>query len=74
MATALAGAQRALSTPARRLRRRAAAVRGVIEAHDGSSEDLSVGTLLAPLELALRLLSVMTVLLALSLVALRFRW
>jgi hypothetical protein len=73
-ATALAGAQRALSTPARRLRRRTAEVRGVLEARDGTSEELSVATLLAPLELALRLLSAMTVVLAVTLVGLRFGW
>jgi hypothetical protein len=74
MATALAGAQRALSTPARRLRRRTSDVRGVIEALDGSTEELSVTTLLAPLEVALRLLSAMVVVLAVTFVAIRFHW
>lgn len=70
----LAAAQRALSTPARRLRRRVADVSGRIVNEDGSVEDLSVGVLLQPLELALRLLSAMVVATAAAILALRFKW
>jgi hypothetical protein len=69
-----AAAQRALSTPARRLRRRVVEVSGRIVNEDGSVEDLTTAVLLRPLEVALRLLSAMTVITALALVALRFSW
>lgn len=50
-------AQRHLSTPARRLRRRTADVTGTSRGLDGSLTPLDRGTLLAPLEAALRALS-----------------
>ena len=53
----LSWAQRALSTPARQLRRRTARVEGTIETADGSLVHLDVGTLLGPLERALRAMS-----------------
>jgi hypothetical protein len=49
--------QRSLSTPARILRRRTSEVTGAIRWVDGSVDDLDRGTLLAPLERALRALS-----------------
>ncbi|HTK15578.1 MAG TPA: hypothetical protein VL769_04225 [Acidimicrobiia bacterium] len=71
VATAALGfslAQRSLSTPARKLRRRVAAARGSITMHDGSVQELDVRTLLAPLDRALSTLSWATVALALALV------
>ena len=53
----LSAAQRALSTPARKLRRRALRVEGVVELHDGTLETLGALSLLAPLERALRAIS-----------------
>src|SRR5579864_2065512 len=53
-AYALAYGQRALSTPARTLRRKSRSVAGVVTLDDGSRVDLSESVLLAPLELALR--------------------
>jgi hypothetical protein len=50
-------AQRYLSTPARRLRRRTASVSGSLTTVDGSSIRLDSKVLLAPLEMALRALS-----------------
>ena len=46
--------QRALSTPARALRRRASSVHGRVELHDGTGVTLDRATLLAPIETALR--------------------
>jgi hypothetical protein len=60
----LALAQRRLSTPARLLRRRTAAVTGSIETTDGTTVVLDQAALLAPLEGALRLLTLATILLA----------
>lgn len=50
-------AQRYLSTPARRLRRRTASVSGTLTTMDGESIRLDSATLLAPLEKALQALS-----------------
>jgi hypothetical protein len=68
---ALSVAQRRLSTPARRLRRKTIAVRGEQRLADGSSIELSPQVLLTPLDGALRALSVAITLLALGLLAAR---
>jgi hypothetical protein len=68
---ALSYAQRQLSTPVRELRRRTAAVEGRQHLTDGSSRPLSAARLAAPLDAALRTLSVAMVLLAAALVAAR---
>ncbi len=60
----LSAAQRTLSTPARRLRRQAPGVTGAIEYRDGRREEISASSLVAPLESALRLLSLGVVALA----------
>ncbi len=64
-------AQRALSTPARYLRRRVTRVQGTAERRDGGIETLDVAGMLRPLEHALRALSWATVALALALLAAR---
>jgi hypothetical protein len=64
-------AQRRLSSAARELRRRTAAVQGVRERTDGSSEPLSVGVLLGPLDGALAVLSLTMPLLAAAVLAAR---
>jgi hypothetical protein len=64
-------AQRALSTPARALRRRVARVDGAVAFHDGTSYELDVPTLLRPLERALRALSWAIVALAAALLVAR---
>jgi hypothetical protein len=56
-ATGTSYAQRHLSTPARRLRRRTASVGGTLTTVDGASIRLDSSTLLAPLEKALQALS-----------------
>lgn len=56
-ATALSLAQRALSTPARLLRRRVSDVHGILLLGQGDEVVLDRGTLLAPLERALRALA-----------------
>jgi hypothetical protein len=61
--------QRALSTPARLVRRRASSVSGTIAFLDGSQVDVDEGTLLHPLELGLRSFSWGVLLLGLGLVA-----
>lgn len=71
-ALALSAAQRALSTPARALRRRAATVDGHVERRDGVIVSLDRGRLLAPLERALRAMSAGVVLLAGGLALARF--
>ncbi|MEO8267593.1 MAG: hypothetical protein ABI706_18990 [Ilumatobacteraceae bacterium] len=63
----LSTAQRRLSTPARRLRRKTNEVRGTIVDRGGNFADLDRATLLAPLEGALRALSWATVVLAVTL-------
>jgi hypothetical protein len=66
-ALAISVAQRRLSTPARRLRRRTARIEGTMTMRDGTRVPIDGRTILAPLEHALRALSVAMVLLALSL-------
>jgi len=61
---ALSAAQRTLSTPVRRLRRRVAAVHGEIELRDGATEPLDIDALRGVPESALRWLSVAIPLLA----------
>jgi hypothetical protein len=67
-ATGLSYTQRRLSTPARALRRRATTVHGVITLSDGTRHILDRTTLLAPLETALKTLSITMPLLALALI------
>ena len=66
-------AQRALSTPARLLRRRAADVTGVVSLSDGTQQPVDRPTLLAPLEQALRTMAWAVVLLAAALAVSRLR-
>ena len=63
-AAGLSWAQRALSTPARRLRRSTRRVEGVVEMSDGATRQLDAEELLGPLERALRAMSVAVVALA----------
>jgi hypothetical protein len=70
-ATTLSLAQRRLSTVARRVRREAVAVEGLIELRSGEREELDAARLVAAPEAALRLLTASTILLAAALVALR---
>ncbi len=63
-ATALSYAQRQLSTPARTLRRRVADVDAVVAYHNGTRQALDRTALLAPLERALRAMSVAVPLIA----------
>jgi len=70
-ATAMSVAQRRLSSPARELRRRTVSVSGQRTRLDGSSEDLSVKRLLAPLDGALAALSLAIVVTACALVVSR---
>jgi len=66
---ALSFGQRALSTPARLVRRRAQSVSGTMTMGDGSRVDIDQGTLLNPLEVALRAFAWGVVLTGLGLVA-----
>jgi len=66
---ALSAAQRVLSTPVRRLRRRALTIEGRVAYDDGASEPLDAAWLQATPERALRLLSIAVPLLAVALVA-----
>src|SRR2546425_66670 len=68
-AYALAFGQRALSTPARQLRRKTRSVTGTLTLSDGSEQRLDEPALLHPLESALRAFSWGVVLLGLGLVA-----
>jgi hypothetical protein len=70
-AFAMSVAQRRLSTPARELRRRTSAVSGLRTGTDGSTEPLSIGGLLAPLDGALAAMSLAMVATACALVAAR---
>jgi hypothetical protein len=70
-AFALSYAQRALSTPARQLRRRVTRVEGTLAMDDGTVRDLSDRVLLEPLERALRALSLSMVALAAALAVAR---
>jgi hypothetical protein len=67
----LSAAQRALSTPVRRLRRRVSAVEGSLILDDGTTEVVDAGSLRAAPEAALKLLSVAVPLLALGAVLAR---
>jgi len=69
--TAMSGAQRALSTPVRRLRRQAVAVAGTVTLSDGTRELLDAAALRSAPERALRLLSLAMPLLAAGLLAVR---
>jgi hypothetical protein len=69
----LSNAQRALSTPARDLRRRVAAVQGEVVYADGRIEPLSTARLLAPLEAALKATAWGVVALAGALIVFRTR-
>jgi hypothetical protein len=62
-----ATAQRQLSTPARAIRRRSVAVEGTVHGVDGTLTELTAGTILGPLEAALRSLSWALVAVALAL-------
>jgi hypothetical protein len=68
----LAEAQRHLSTPARTLRRRVQAVEGTVVFSDGTTRSLDARTLLAPLERALRALTMSVIALACALAVARF--
>jgi hypothetical protein len=65
---ALSAAQRALSTPVRRLRRQVTSVHGTIVLHDGSRERIDAATVRAVPEAALRLLSLAVPVLAAAMV------
>ena len=67
-AYALSYGQRALSTPARTLRRKTRSVSGTLTLQDGTQTELDEPALLRPLELALRAFSYGVVLLGLGLV------
>jgi hypothetical protein len=69
--TVLSVAQRRLSSPARELRRRTRSISGVRTLADGRTEELSLPTLLAPLDGALASLSLAVVVTACALVAAR---
>lgn len=66
-ATGLSYAQRQLSSPARTLRRRVTDVRGLITTSDGTQRNVDRATLLAPLETALKTLSITMPILAAAL-------
>ena len=68
-AYALSFGQRALSTPARTVRRQVRSVTGVMTYSDGAQQDIDEATLLHPLEVGLRSFSWGVVLLGLALVA-----
>lgn len=67
----LSVAQRALSTPARTLRRRVAMIDGTITYTDGRTESVSRRTLLRPLEIALMTMTVSIVAFAIALIVYR---
>jgi hypothetical protein len=66
---AVSSAQRALSTPVRRLRRHVERVEGTLTMRDGAVEHVDAATLRATPERALRLLSIAMPLIALAMVA-----
>jgi hypothetical protein len=70
-ATGLSYAQRRLSTPARALRRRIRSVDGTITMPDGTQHPLDKAALLAPLEAALKTLSITMPILAVALILAR---
>ena len=67
----LSVAQRRLSTPVRELRRRTASVSGQQRLDDGTTRELTSARIAAPLDAALKAISLGLVLLAVSLVAIR---
>ncbi|MGH2963863.1 MAG: hypothetical protein ACRDMH_00565 [Solirubrobacterales bacterium] len=67
----LSVAQRRLSTPVRELRRRTVSVSGQQRLDDGTTRELTAARIAAPLDAALRAISVGLVLLAAALVAIR---
>ncbi len=67
----LSSAQRALSTPARTLRRRVASVDGTVTHLDGRTTTLSTSALLKPLEAALKAMACAVIALAVALLAVR---
>ena len=67
----LSAAQRALSTPARFVRRQVRTVKGSVTLSDGTSRPIVAATLVQPLERALRILSWTVVVLATSLAVAR---
>jgi hypothetical protein len=69
--TALSGAQRALSTPVRELRRRVVRISGEIETEDGAVRAVDASMLRDAPEAALRLLALSTIALAIALVVAR---
>ena len=69
---ALSAAQRALSTPVRRLRRHTVSLEGVQDLDDGARQNLSIAALAAPFDRALSALSAGMVLLAVGLIATRW--
>jgi hypothetical protein len=71
-AFALSWAQRALSSHARLVRRRVVRMHGRLELTGGATRDIDEGFLLAPVEIALRALSVGIACLAIALVVARF--
>ena len=71
-ASLLSLAQRRLSTPVRRIRRKAVEVRGEVRYADGSTDALDASRLIAGPEAALRLLWI--AILAISIGALLGRW
>ena len=75
LAAAFAGlssyAQRRLSTPVRRLRRRVVSVSGTLELADGTREPITRESMIAGNEAALRALAAAIIALAVALVVLR---
>jgi hypothetical protein len=67
----LSVAQRRLSTPVRELRRRTVSVSGQQRLDDGTTRELTAARIAAPLDAALKVISLGLVLLAVSLVAIR---
>jgi hypothetical protein len=67
----LSAAQRALSTPARTLRRRVTAVDGTIAYRDGTTAPLTASVVLAPIEKALKAMACGVIALALALLVYR---
>jgi hypothetical protein len=67
----LSVAQRRLSTPVRELRRRTASVSGQQRLDDGTTRELTSARIAAPLDAALKAISLGLVLLAVALVAIR---
>ena len=70
-AYAISYGQRALSTPARTLRRKTRSVSGTVTLNDGTQTELDEPALLRPLELALRAFSWGVVLLGIGMVAVK---